>query len=67
MASVGHMMAQIMKSKVKTADPVKVVTYKQFQQVSLDASLGHVSKLLDMDHFVLVVHSQRMGKFISCN
>lgn len=62
MATVGHMMAQIMKSKVKMADPVNLVTYKQFQQVSLDTHLGHVSNLLDTDHFVLVVHSQRMGR-----
>ncbi|KAF6021025.1 CBS [Bugula neritina] len=62
MATIGHMMTQIMKGKVKTSDPVKLVTYKRFCQVSLDTSLGHVSKLLDMDHFVLVVHNQRNGK-----
>lgn len=61
MATIGHMMSQIMKSRVKTTDPVKLVTYKQFCAVGLDTSLGHVSKLLDMDHFVLVVHNQRMG------
>ena len=62
MATIGHMMSQIMKSKVKTTDPVKLVTYKQFCAVPLDTSLGHISKLLDMDHFVLVVHNQRMGE-----
>ena len=62
MATIGHIMAQVMKNKVKTVDPVKLVTYKQFRQVSLDTSLGHVSTLMDTDHFVLVVHSQRMGK-----
>lgn len=60
MATIGHMMSQIMKSKAKTSDPVKLVTYKQFCAVGLDTSLGHISKLLDMDHFVLVVHNQRM-------
>lgn len=62
MATIGHMMTQIMKSKAKTSDPVKKVTYKQFQQVSLDTPLSHVSRLLDLDHFVLVVHKQRTGK-----
>lgn len=62
MATIGHMMTQIMKNKAKMVDPVKLVTFKQFCQVSLDTSLGHVSNLLDMDHFVLVVHNQRMGK-----
>ncbi|XP_067937979.1 cystathionine beta-synthase-like [Watersipora subatra] len=59
MATTGHIMAQVMKSKVKMGDPVKVVMYKQFQQVSLDTPLGQVSNLMDTDHFVLVVHSQR--------
>jgi len=65
MATIGHMMSEITKSKVKTTDPVRLVTYKQFCQVSLDTSLGHISKLLDMDHFVLVVHNQRMGKYLN--
>lgn len=62
MATIGHIMSQIMRGKVKTSDPVELVTYKQFCRVSLDTPLRQVSKMLDVDHFVLVVHNQRMGK-----
>jgi cystathionine beta-synthase len=35
------------------------VLYKSFKQVSADASLGRVSRLLDKEPFVLVVSEQR--------
>ncbi|XP_064618361.1 cystathionine beta-synthase-like isoform X2 [Liolophura sinensis] len=59
MVTVSNMMAQIVKNKVRGSDPVSKVTYKQFKQISMDTSLGHLSRLLDTDHFVLVVHDQR--------
>ncbi|RUS77921.1 hypothetical protein EGW08_014317 [Elysia chlorotica] len=59
MATVGNMMAQIVKNKVKRSDPVSKVMYKQFKQVHMDTSLGQLSRMLDTDHFVLIVHNQR--------
>lgn len=59
MATVGNMMAQIVKNKVKRSDPVSKVVYKQFKQVHMNTSLGQLSRMLDTDHFVLIVHNQR--------
>ncbi|XP_033757822.1 cystathionine beta-synthase-like isoform X2 [Pecten maximus] len=59
MVTVGNMMAQVVKSKVKPAEPISQVMYKQFKKVKMDISLGQLSRMLDTDHFVLVVHDQR--------
>ncbi|KAK3106926.1 hypothetical protein FSP39_003170 [Pinctada imbricata] len=59
MVTVGNMMSQVVKSKVKSSDPVSKVMYKQFKKVHMDTSLGQISRMLDTDHFVLVVHDQR--------
>ena len=29
----------------------------------MDTSLGHISRMLDTDHFVVVVHDQRQCKY----
>ncbi|XP_064651397.1 cystathionine beta-synthase-like [Lineus longissimus] len=61
MATVGHMMALITKSKVRVQDPVSSAIFKQFKQVHLTTtSLYQLSRLLDCDHFVLVMHDQKL-------
>ena len=32
-------------------------------QVTLDSSLGQLSCILDLDHYAVVVHSQRLCKY----
>jgi len=59
MATLGHMMSQIMKGKATFTDPVSKILYKQFKTVNLDTSLHKLSRMLDTDHYVLVVHGQR--------
>ncbi|ESO88456.1 hypothetical protein LOTGIDRAFT_219173 [Lottia gigantea] len=59
MVTIGNLMSQIVKHKVKRSDPVNKVMYKQFKQISLDTTLSQLSRLLDTDHYVLVVHQQR--------
>ncbi|XP_069115373.1 cystathionine beta-synthase-like protein [Argopecten irradians] len=59
MVTVGNMMAQVVKSKVKPSEPISQVMYKQFKKVKMDISLGQLSRMLDTDHFVLIVHDQR--------
>lgn len=58
MVTVGNMMAQVVKAKVKKSDPVSKVMYKQFKMVHMEVSLGQLSRMLDTDHYVLVVHDQ---------
>lgn len=59
MVTVGNMMAQVVRAKVQKSDPVSKVMYKQFKQVQMDTSLGQLSRMLDTDHYVLVVHGQK--------
>lgn len=59
MLTVGNILAQMVKSKVKAGDPVSKIMYKQFKMVKMDTTLGQLSRMLDTDHFVLVVHDQR--------
>ncbi|XP_041373512.1 cystathionine beta-synthase-like [Gigantopelta aegis] len=59
MVTVGNMMAQVVKNKAKSSDPVSKVMYKQFKKIRMDASLGELTRMLDTDHFVLIVQKQR--------
>ena len=59
MVTVGNMMAQVVKGKVQKSDPVSKAMYKQFKMVQMDTSLGQLSRMLDTDHYVLVVHGQK--------
>ena len=59
MATIGQMMSAVTKNKVKLADPVYKILYRQFKQISMDTTLGQLSRMLDTDHYVLVLHDQR--------
>lgn len=58
MVTLGNMLASILAGKVKPSDPVSKVLYKQFKQVKLTDNLGKLSRILETDHFALVVHEQ---------
>ncbi|XP_076457602.1 cystathionine beta-synthase-like isoform X2 [Babylonia areolata] len=59
MVTVGNILAQMVKNKVGPSDPVANIMYKQFKMIKMDTRLGQLSRMLDTDHFVLVVHDQR--------
>ena len=40
------------------------VIYGQFNKVTLDNSLGTLSQYLEKDHFALVVHDQKVCKYL---
>ncbi|PVD26933.1 hypothetical protein C0Q70_12081 [Pomacea canaliculata] len=61
MVTVGNILAQMVKNKVRPSDPVSKIMYKQFKKVRMDTALGQLSRMLDTDHFVLVVHDQRQS------
>ena len=45
--------------KLTSDDPVSKVLYRQFKTVSLDTTLGKLSKIFDRDHFALVTATQQ--------
>ncbi|XP_075053669.1 cystathionine beta-synthase isoform X2 [Mixophyes fleayi] len=58
MVTLGNMLSSVLAGKVKPSDPVTKVIYKQFTQVHLMDNLGKLSRILENDHFALVVHEQ---------
>ncbi|XP_062862444.1 cystathionine beta-synthase-like protein isoform X1 [Trichomycterus rosablanca] len=58
MVTLGNMLSSVLANKVSSADPVIKVLYKQFKQVCLTDNLGKLSRILETDHFALVVHEQ---------
>ncbi|KAE8278400.1 Cystathionine beta-synthase-like protein [Larimichthys crocea] len=58
MVTLGNMLACILAGKIKLSDPVSKVLYKQFKQIRLTDNLGKLSRILETDHFALVVHEQ---------
>ncbi|XP_053312796.1 cystathionine beta-synthase isoform X2 [Spea bombifrons] len=58
MVTLGNMLSSVLAGKVKPSDPVSKVIYKQFTQVHLMDNLGKLSRILETDHFALVVHEQ---------
>ena len=59
MVTVALLMNLLVKGKLKFTDPVGKAVYTRFKKVSIDSTLGQLSRMLDTDHFVLVVHQQR--------
>ncbi|KAF6120034.1 hypothetical protein HJG60_010362 [Phyllostomus discolor] len=58
MVTLGNMLSCLLAGKVQPSDQVHKVIYKQFKQIHLTDPLGTLSRILEMDHFALVVHEQ---------
>ncbi|XP_051998441.1 cystathionine beta-synthase b [Xyrauchen texanus] len=58
MVTLGNMLSSVLAGKVRPSDPISKVLYKQFKQVRLTDNLGKLSRILETDHFALVVHEQ---------
>jgi cystathionine beta-synthase len=61
--TTGILMSKLVGGKVKASDPVEQALYRQFCKIKLDTSLGYLSQVLEKDHFVLIVHTQRRCEY----
>jgi len=61
-ATLGSLKAKVLKGTVKPSDAVDKAAYHTFKKVTLDTSLEKLDRILDKEHFALVVHSQRLFK-----
>jgi len=61
-ATMGSLKAKVFKGKVMPADPVEKAMYEKFKKITLDTTLGEANRILDKDHFALVVHSQKLSR-----
>ena len=60
MATLGSLKSKVLKGKVALQDPVRSAMYNTFHKVTLDTTLEKLDRILDKEHFALVVHSQRL-------
>ena len=63
-ATLGSLKAKVLKGNVLRNDPVLKATYNTFKKVTLETTLETLNRILDKEHFALVVHSQRLCKQI---
>merc|ERR1712008_604816 len=59
-ATLGSLKAKMLKENVLRNDAVIKATYKTFKKVTLDTTLEKLNRILDKEHFALVVHAQRL-------
>jgi cystathionine beta-synthase len=59
-ATLGSLKAKVLKGNVLRNDSVIKATYKTFKKVTLDTTLEKLNRILDKEHFALVVHAQRL-------
>jgi len=58
--TLGSLKAKLLKGKIMSDDPIQKATYSTFKKVTLETTLGKLNRILDSEHFALVVHSQRL-------
>ena len=63
MVTMANLMFHMVNGKAQTSDPVGKVLYRQFRKIALDTPLSKVSRILETDHFVIVVHTQKQCKY----
>ncbi|XP_008105670.1 cystathionine beta-synthase [Anolis carolinensis] len=56
MVTLSNILSSILAGNAQFSDPVMKVIYQQFSKVSLDDTLGKLSRILENDHFAIVVH-----------
>ncbi|XP_020611099.1 cystathionine beta-synthase-like [Orbicella faveolata] len=60
MVTLGNIMSQMLTGRITPESPIANSVYKNFKKVTLDSSLGRLSRILDHDHYAVVVHRQRL-------
>ena len=59
---MGNLKSKILKGKVFGTDTVAKAVYTTYKKVTLDTTLIKLNRILDKEHFALVVHQQRLCK-----
>jgi len=58
--TLGSLKAKLLKGMIMSEDPISKATYSTFKKVTLETTLGKLNRILDEEHFALVIHSQRL-------
>lgn len=65
MVTLGSLMSRVLAKKADPKTSVENVLYSQFKRITLNTPLGKVSRILDRDHYCLVVHNQRLCTLVT--
>eukprot|EP00794_Sanderia_malayensis_P010862 gene10862-12017_t len=60
MITLGNLMSRMVAGKVTPETPLSECIYDKFKKVSINTSLGTLSRILDLEYYALVVHSQNL-------
>eukprot|EP00117_Sycon_ciliatum_P032863 scpid48826/ scgid25404/ Cystathionine beta-synthase; Beta-thionase; Serine sulfhydrase len=60
MVTLGNLMAKILKGTIQKSDEVSKAQYGQFKQLDISTSLGALSRILDHDHYAIIVQQQKL-------
>ncbi|CAI8049770.1 Cystathionine beta-synthase [Geodia barretti] len=56
MVTLSNLTTKMVRGQANTSDPVTSVSYTQFRKVMPNTSLGQLSKILEKDHYAIVMH-----------
>ncbi|KAM6447060.1 cystathionine beta-synthase-like isoform 2-T3 [Liasis olivaceus] len=56
MVTITNILSSILAGNAQFSDPVMKVTYQQFSKINLDDTLGKLSRILENEHFAVIVH-----------
>jgi len=59
-ATLGSLKSKLLNGKIHPTDPVEAGLYTQFKKLTMDTTLARLNRILDTDHFALVVHTQKL-------
>ncbi|EDV21299.1 uncharacterized protein TRIADDRAFT_30632 [Trichoplax adhaerens] len=60
--TLGSIVAWLLAGRANNTDPISVMAYKRFNTITLKRTLGELSRILERDHFALIVHNQKHCK-----
>lgn len=64
MATINHLINRMLNFGLKSTDTIDKAVFKKFPKVTLDTSIGRLSRILEKDPYVLVIQKQKECKKI---
>jgi cystathionine beta-synthase len=58
MVTLGNLMAKVVSGKAEPSDPATDLLYEQFTKIQLWTTLSELSRILEKNHFAIVVQKQ---------
>lgn len=63
MATINYLVNRMLNFGLKSTDTIDKAVFKKFTKVTLDTTIGRLSRILEKDPYVLVIQKQKECKF----